>query len=95
MDKSRLSFATSREAARCQQGYVAQSPRELPDCLSGCGEVVEVPRISPITQTWVQNAYMPFFGGFLLLSARLAMVFDPWNDDVQMFPLSPRAGRTR
>lgn len=24
-----------------------------------------------------------------------AMVFDPWNDDVQMFPLSPRAGRTR
>lgn len=51
--------------------------------------------MSPITQTWVQNAYMPFFGGFLLLSARLAMVFDPWNDDVQMFPLSPRAGRTR
>lgn len=24
-----------------------------------------------------------------------AMVFDPWNDDAQMFPLSPRAGRTR
>lgn len=24
-----------------------------------------------------------------------AMVFDPWNDDAQMFPLSPRAGRPR
>jgi predicted nucleic acid-binding protein len=21
-----------------------------------------------------------------------AMVFDPWNDDAQMFPLSPRTG---
>lgn len=23
-----------------------------------------------------------------------AMVFDPWNDDAQMFPVSPRTGRT-
>ncbi|RTL73954.1 MAG: type II toxin-antitoxin system VapC family toxin, partial [Bradyrhizobiaceae bacterium] len=22
-----------------------------------------------------------------------ATVYDPWNDDVKMFPLSPRAGR--
>jgi predicted nucleic acid-binding protein len=22
-----------------------------------------------------------------------AMVFDPWNDDAKMFPLSPRVGR--
>lgn len=31
--------------------------------------------MSPITQTWVQNAYLPFFGGFLLLSARLGDTF--------------------
>lgn len=24
-----------------------------------------------------------------------AMVFDPWNDDVQMSPLSPRVARAR
>lgn len=24
-----------------------------------------------------------------------AVVFDPWNDDVEMFPLSPRGGRTK
>jgi predicted nucleic acid-binding protein len=24
-----------------------------------------------------------------------AIVFDPWNDDVEMFPLSPRGGRTK
>ena len=24
-----------------------------------------------------------------------ATVFDPWNDDAAMFPLSPKAGRVR
>lgn len=38
---------------------------------TGMPEIGRTMAMSPIMQTWVQNAYLLFFGGFLLLSARL------------------------
>lgn len=42
---------------------------------TGMPEIGRTMRMSPIAQTWVQNAYLLCFGGFLLLSARLGDTF--------------------
>ncbi|WP_024899100.1 MFS transporter [Brucella rhizosphaerae] len=42
---------------------------------TGMPEIGETMGMSPVMQTWVQNAYLLFFGGFLLLSARLGDTF--------------------
>lgn len=42
---------------------------------TGMPEIGRTMAMSPIMQTWVQNAYLLFFGGFLLLSARLGDTF--------------------
>jgi EmrB/QacA subfamily drug resistance transporter len=42
---------------------------------TGMPEIGRTFVMSPVMQTWVQNAYLLFFGGFLLLSARLGDTF--------------------
>lgn len=42
---------------------------------TGMPEIGRTMAMSPIMQTWVQNAHLLFFGGFLLLSARLGDTF--------------------
>ncbi len=42
---------------------------------TGMPEIGRSMRMSPVMQTWVQNAYLLCFGGFLLLSARLGDTF--------------------
>jgi EmrB/QacA subfamily drug resistance transporter len=42
---------------------------------TGMPEIGETMGMSPVMQTWVQNTYLLFFGGFLLLSARLGDTF--------------------
>ncbi|MCA1956842.1 MFS transporter [Zymomonas sp.] len=42
---------------------------------TGMPEIGKTMKMSPVSQTWVQNAYLLFFGGFLLLSARLGDTF--------------------
>lgn len=42
---------------------------------TGMPEIGKTMRMSPVMQTWVQNAYLLCFGGFLLLSARLGDAF--------------------
>lgn len=42
---------------------------------TGMPEIGKTMHMSPVMQTWVQNAYLLFFGGFLLLSARLGDTF--------------------
>ncbi|GEM_PF-3796959 len=42
---------------------------------TGMPEIGETMGMSAVMQTWVQNAYLLFFGGFLLLSARLGDTF--------------------
>lgn len=42
---------------------------------TGMPEIGRTMGMSPVMQTWVQNAYLLFFGGFLLLSARLGDTF--------------------
>jgi MFS family permease len=42
---------------------------------TGMPEIGKTMTMSPVTQTWVQNAYLLCFGGFLLLSARLGDTF--------------------
>jgi EmrB/QacA subfamily drug resistance transporter len=42
---------------------------------TGMPEIGKTMGMSPVMQTWVQNAYLLCFGGFLLLSARLGDTF--------------------
>lgn len=42
---------------------------------TGMPEISKTMNMSPVMQTWVQNAYLLCFGGFLLLSARLGDTF--------------------
>jgi EmrB/QacA subfamily drug resistance transporter len=42
---------------------------------TGMPEIGKTMNMSPVMQTWVQNAYLLCFGGFLLLSARLGDTF--------------------
>ena len=42
---------------------------------TGMPEIGRTMNMSPVMQTWVQNAYLLCFGGFLLLSARLGDTF--------------------
>jgi EmrB/QacA subfamily drug resistance transporter len=42
---------------------------------TGMPEIGKTMHMSPVMQTWVQNAYLLCFGGFLLLSARLGDTF--------------------
>lgn len=42
---------------------------------TGMPEIGRTMGMSPVAQTWVQNAYLLSFGGFLLLSARLGDTF--------------------
>lgn len=42
---------------------------------TGMPEIGQTMGMSPVMQTWVQNAYLLCFGGFLLLSARLGDTF--------------------
>lgn len=42
---------------------------------TGMPEIGKTMSMSPVMQTWVQNAYLLCFGGFLLLSARLGDTF--------------------
>lgn len=42
---------------------------------TGMPEIGKTMNMSPVTQKWMQNAYLLCFGGFLLLSARLGDAF--------------------